>query len=213
MPRFAVRRVLASVALGSCATLLTPSGATAQVFNYNLNGLITVDNSFIVYLSTSPTTTGTFVTLGNTVGTSWGVAAALLPGQSYWLQVLAVGNRTRAAVLGTFELFGTTHHFANGQQTLNTNTTDWVVSTTGFGQNPATPFSFGANGAAPGLPPKVVVMPTQAEWIWSSDKCVDCTRYFSTQIIASTTPEPSTALLLVTGLGSLALSVRRRRKG
>ncbi len=192
----------------AAAALLAAGPASAQ----SVSGNLTVDNLFTAYLSTSATTLGSSLVSGADWSATYGFGAVLTPGTNYWLQVVATDQGPPGAFIGDFALTGA-FHFANGLQTLVTNTTDWTVQTGSFA-GPTSAFTdWGANGVGPWGAHAVI--DASAHWIWDSPSCGSCTLYFSTPIIAqavpSTVPEPSTWALLAGGLAGLGAVVRRRR--
>lgn len=216
------RRVLAAL-LGATATVAVPT-VQAQ----SLSGTLTVDNYFTAYLSTSATALGTVLVNGNNWPSTYAINnVALSTGQDYYLHIAAGDYGVISGFLGSFSLAGSGFQFANGQQTLNTNTTNWTASlggslpasngpqvappvsfTTPVGQTSATLRSQGVNGVSPWGPfPQIS---SSAQWIWTQDNCVNCGRYFTTRI-TSTVPEPGTFALMGSGVFALVLFGRRRR--
>jgi len=195
---------------------LSLSAATAGA--QSLSGTLTVDNAFQVFLSTSPTLLG--APIPGATGNNWPVDVtfgpqALVPGTNYWLQVVAQNTGGPGAFIGQFSLTGA-FHFANTTQSLLTNTTEWSLQSGSFAGSPLAIADEGSNGSGPwgtfgNISPS-------ARFIWDgTNNCDVCTIYFSAPIVAqritppgTTVPEPSTWLLLATGV--LALSIVRRRR-
>lgn len=149
-----------------------------------LSGTLHVDNSFEVFISTDDSVEGTLISSGTNWPTAYTLATTLSAGQEYYLHVKALDAGGAAGFIGSFELTGTDHTFSNGLATLNTNTTDWIVSKTGWGDYvPAS--SFGVNGVSPwGNRPAI---DSNAQWIWSSDNNADNFNYFSIKILVPIT--------------------------
>lgn len=188
------------------ACLCAPSALAAQ----SLRGDLTVDNSFRAYLSTSVGTQGTQIASGTNWTTTYSFSGvSLAPGETYYLQVRGVDVGVIAGFLGDFSLDGA-FQFANGTSFLTTNTSDWFASTTGFGIGAQTPGMHGLNGVSPWRTrPNIEA---NAEWIWTDDGCINCTRYFWTSITpVAQIPEPMSQVLMGIGVLGLVFIGRRRR--
>src|ERR1039458_8120985 len=70
--------VLASIAIVNCAQATT------------INGNMTVDNAFYAYVSTNNAVLGTLVASGNSWPTTFSLSAALTPGVTNYLQIVAI---------------------------------------------------------------------------------------------------------------------------
>ncbi len=218
-----LRSRLFAAVLGASALAFAPA-AQAQT----LSGRMTVDNYFTAYLSTSATSLGTALISGSNWPSTYSFSTQLNQGQNYFLHIAAGDYGVISGVLGSFSLAGSGFQFANGQQTLNTNTTNWTASLgatlpSAGGPQVNPPVSFASPvGALPtgirsqgtnGVNPWGNQFPTissQAQWIWTTDNCINCGRYFTT-VITSTVPEPSTWALMATGLVAIVVVGRRRR--
>jgi len=202
--RSRIRRCATRAALFAC--VFAPDALLAQ----SLRGDLTVDNAFAAYLSTSAAAQGSQIIAGTNWKATYSFAGVTLtPGVTYYLQVRAVDVGVIAGFLGDFGLDGA-FQFANGASFLTTNTRDWFASATGFGVAPQTPGMSGLNGASPwGTRPNIEA---SAEWIWTEDGCINCTRYFWTSITPVVQiPEPVSHDLLGAGVVGLGLIGRRRR--
>ena len=104
--------------------------------------------------------------------------------------------------IGHFTLSGAGAAFANGTQTLDTNVTDWVASTVGFGQNEAAPRFIGNNGAGPW---GMFTSMQNAQFIWTSEYANGIS-YFT----ASFTIVPAPASLGLLAAGGIFAGRRRR---
>ena len=202
---YSLRRIFLACAIGAAASLAVAPQARAQ----SVSGFLTVDDLFTAHLSTSPNTLGTPIATGSNWQQTYSFSnVALTLGQNYWLQVKATDTGAPGAFVGSFSLAGSGFQFSNGQQTLTTNVTNWLVSATGFGVGNSAPFSLGLNGVGPwGTRPNIS---SSADVIWSTDECVTCPRYFQTKISSTAVvPEPSTYALMAFGLAGLFF-VRRK---
>ena len=203
---FAPLRAIGTAAL-ALATSLLPAAATAQT----LSGNLTVDNSFVAYLSTNVGMPGTQIASGTNWTQTYSFSSvALTPGQTYYLQVRGTDVGVISAFIGDFTLTGA-FQFTNGSQFLTTNTTDWAASALGFGASDDLLRSQGMNGASPwGVRPGI---DGSAQFIWTDDNCINCTRYFWTSITPiAQIPEPASVALLAVGvLGLAGVAARRHR--
>jgi hypothetical protein len=216
MKKQLLKSALLAVALGGL--MFNQAYAKGTLLSFS----ITADNSFEIYLSTDNSTAGTL--LGS--GTNWvmdyqGSSIELSPGQVYYIHVVAhnsapssLGNP--AGFLGDFSLNGTNFQFANGTQSLSTNTTEWQTSATGWSAY-GSPTSFGANSNSStvwnsynGGP--ISGISGSAQWIWTADGGASVVDNYFTATIQSI-PEPSTIMLLgCGGLGMIGIARAKHRK-
>ena len=185
------------VALGMWADHTQGSVITADM---------TVDNYFGAYLSTDDTQKGALIGSGSNWPTTYTFQGTLTSSVTNYLHIEATDVGPPAAFIGDFSLDDTNFAFANGTQTLVTNSAHWSVSRTGFAQDYEMPDQIGLNG----VPPWGLHSPISANayWIWTNmGQDGNTTRYFSTPIIY--VPEPVTLSLLA--IGGLAVLRRRRR--
>ena len=188
-----VFRRFSIVALLMLASISLVNSAKAD----QLGGNLTVDNAVFVYVSTSDSTLGTLVASGNNWQAPLTISSALLtPGETNYLQVEAINYGIWGGFIGQFTLSDNSFQFANGSQTLLTNTADWTGSynsvyfaDTPWGTGDACDPSSGAYGctvsAQPWVPPTggvtsfgpnsvspwgtVSGISSDANWIWPSD--------------------------------------------
>lgn len=191
-----------------------------------ISGNLTADNAFYAYLSTNDAVLGTLIASGNDWPTTFPLSAALTPGVTNYLHIEAINYGLWGGFLGQFALSDTGFKFANGTQTLLTETTDWAGIYNDGNSDPslqqpwvmptAGTVSFGANGVGPwGTRPGIS---GSADWIWPNDPasssdptyiaCQFCTVDLSTPI--TPTPEPGTLVIFGSGLIGLAGTVRRK---
>lgn len=217
-----------SAAIGAAVLL---AGANAQAAQPVLSGTITADNEYAAFLSTSDSTLGTFLTSGANWESAQSFSFNLTPGQTYFLHVIAnnwygpsdMAGGNPDALLGSFSLTGA-FTFANGLQTLDTDTADWRADAGNVVQNlsgplswtaPAgTPWNWGDNGTSiwesvNGAP--IAGIGGQAQWIWSQTDPVG-EAFFSTTISAGAVPEPAAWGLMIVGFGLTGAAIRRRRQ-
>jgi len=195
-----------------------------------LTGNLTADNQFSVYISTSDSVLGDLIGSGNDWKTTYSLTPTTLTSGTYYLHIVAhnlYGSATGDnpdALIGQFSLTGN-YVFANGSQTLLTNTTDWRASDAPYsGPQPAswfapsgTPKGLGANGDTNiwfnngnGAREGIAV---NAQWIWSKPDTTG-ESYFSTTLTMTAVPEPSTWAMMIAGfLGVGFLAYRRKSAG
>ena len=186
------------------------------VFSYGDSGAttlgadMTADDSFELYISTDDNVTGTLIGTGNWWPTTYSFNAALTPGVTNYIHVKSWDvYGVIASLIGDFSLSDTAFTFSNGTQTLATNLSNWGVNTVGFGNPYSTPLDLGPNGSGPWG--TLSGIDASAHFIWDPSGCF-CTAYFSTAIIPTQgVPEPSTLLLL--GSGMIGLAALRKRIG
>lgn len=154
---------------------------SAAASSSTLTGNMTVDNTFEVYLSTSDSVQGTLIRSGTDWKTTYSLASSLTPGQDYYLHIKGTDLGVLAGFLGDFVITGKDHQFSNGLNTLSTNTTDWLVSTTGW-SNYQSVSAYGNNQVQPWGPRPNIER--SAQWIWSANNPADINAYFSTKISA-----------------------------
>lgn len=172
----------------------------------NLTASLNVDNLFSLYVSTDDSVLGTLVGSGTDWPTTYTFTTPLTAGVDNFIHVVATDTGAPAAFLGEFSLSSTDFAFANGTQSLLTDTTHWSQSNSGFGSGYFTPSSAGANGVAPWYTRSGIS--GDAQWLAFAG---GSTTYFSTRITSlAPIPEPGTWALMVAGLGLLGIAARRK---
>lgn len=184
--------------LAVCAVLAAGT-AFGQV---DLRARVNVDNAFTAYLSDTAGVQGTAFLTGNSWGTTFdGTIVINAPG-TYYLQVLAQDFGLPEMFMGLFELNDASATFSNGTQSLFTETTDWVVSSTGFAGPFVTPADLGPNGAGPWG--NFSYAGPGAHFIWHPQAVTPV--YFQTVI--TVVPAPASIVML----GGVGLAGLRRRR-
>jgi hypothetical protein len=201
--------VLAITALGS-------GNSQATV----LTGSLTADNEFSAYISSSDSALGTLIATGNNWQQTYSLSTPLTSGTNY-LHIIAdnaggpASGGNPDAFIGAFLLSDANYKFANGTQTLLTDTVNWKASDSAPSSWLAptgTPINFGTNagsniwsnvsgGARPGID-------GSAQWIWSSPDLTGET-FLSTTI--SAVPEPSTWAMIILGFACVGFTAYRRK--
>jgi hypothetical protein len=99
----------------------------APAHSTDITGNLTADNEFFAFISTSDNTLGTQVAAGTFWGTTYSLGATLTPGVTNYLHIEAINDATGgpAMLVGSFSLSDPLFHFANGTQSLLTNTSNW----------------------------------------------------------------------------------------
>jgi len=183
-----------------------------------LSGDLTADDSFTAYLSTDDSVLGGLIASGASWPTTFSFAgAALAPGVTNYLHVIAIDGGAPHMFVGDFTLSAADYQFVNGSQTLETNTTDWkslrgtgIAWTTPTG----TPIPLGFNSGGAVWSGRASI-PGTAEFIWAAGATDPAgeVAFFSTPItFTAAIPEPSTYALMLAGLGFVGFVANRRRK-
>lgn len=182
-----------------------------------MSGSFTADDELTLYLSTDLVASASEQIWNKT--SNWGATesfsgVSLAPGQSVYLLVDARNVHGGPAMfLGEFQLAGSDFQFANGGNSLVSDTVHWTVSEASFAAANAQPVSLGSNaglqirGQRPGI-----ASHAEAVWAYYADWAQGCNghAYFVTQI--SAVPEPATAALWLLGIAGLGTLTRRRAR-
>lgn len=189
--------------------LLCMSGGVSAT---NLNGVLTTDDAFQLYISTDDSVTGTLVSSGTYWPDTQTFSSALTPDVTNFIHISGQDvYGVISAFLASFTLSDLSFEFANGTQAMSTDTSNWGVNLTGFGNPYVTPLSYGSNGVGPwGFRSGI---DSSAQWIWEPGGCLFCTVYASTAIysVAAAVPEPETYAMLLAGLGLIGFAARRTK--
>lgn len=180
-----------------------------------LTSLINVDNVFNLYVSTNDSVLGTLVGSGNNWMYTYSLDAVLTAGVVNYIHLVAINQGAPGGFLGKFTLSDTSFHFANGSQTLLTNTSDWTLHSGSFAGAASTPVSEGNNGTGP-WNVRSGYGSDSPTWLWSYDSrssSDNYTLYFSAAIqpvIIDPVPEPAGLALVCAGLAGLVAARRRK---
>lgn len=196
---------LGALRFGALALAIVGAGV-AQATNLNIT--LTCDDAFEAFISTNDAVQGTsFLTDDNWWPTTETGSTALTTGVTNYLHIKGWDLfGAVSALIASVSLDDALFEFDNGLQNIDTDTTYWGMSTTGWGINDLTPTDLGANGTGPwGTIPGVNAA---ARFIWNgTGGTVGIDHYFSIKI--NPVPEPATISALA--LGAAALLRRRRR--
>jgi hypothetical protein len=159
------------------------------------------------------------------LGTTFNFTSNPLANQTYYLNIEAINYGGPGGFIGSFTLTGPNFQFANGGQTLSTDTTNWSGTYNNGNSDPTasqswvTPTGGVAQMTYPWGTPNVIA--SGALWIWPSDSssaglsCDYCTVDLQTVITytgVSATPLPSTWLMLLSGFVGLGYFAYRGAK-
>lgn len=178
--------------------------ATAQV---TLNAFMTADNAFQASMSQDPNGQGSVFLSGNDWGSTYNATLPLNAPGTYYLHVLAQDFGDPASFVADLGLMnfqpGWSATFSNGQASLLSNTTNWIVSDQDFGVIPTVPVVInGSDGVGPWGDRPLISNNALNIWHPSNANSV----YFTTVI----TVVPAPAGLAAFGLAGLAATRRRR---
>lgn len=183
-----------------------------------LTGTMTADNLYTVYISTDDSIDGSAFGSNSHWPTDSTHSTTLSAGVTHYLHVFAQDTGGPQMFIGEFSLSDSLYAFANGTQSLLTNTTDWQGNATGFGNADTGITDLGGDGTGPwGWRPSI---DDAARYIWTTElaSCPvynnECA-YFSTRIDylgngTPSVPEPATGALL--GIAIVSFALTRRRK-
>lgn len=161
----------------------TTFGCSNVSYNNNgvLSGIVSADNEFTAYISTSPTTLGTQLATGNNWANSTSFGnQTLTTGQDYYLHVKVTDYGLVEMFIGAFYVTGS-FEFENGTQTLYTGANNWTMAAS-LGGSTETIQELGANGVSPwGYRTGI---PSNAKHIWNNNYGTTGgeTRYFTAKI-------------------------------
>ena len=221
------KSILATTVFLAAGSFLSALPTAAGPVTADLTGNLTADNAFYAYVSTNNAVLGTLVVSGNSWPDSFSLASSLTPGVTNYLQIEAINYGGPGGFIGSFSLNNNQFQFANGGQTLSTDTTNWLAIYNNSNSDPNAQQAW----VTPTVLPELETYPwgtpspisPSAQWIWASgasgsDGCQlnggggNCTVDLSTAISSTATPLPAGLPLFASGLGVLGLLMRGRKR-
>jgi hypothetical protein len=179
--------------------------ATAAASSSVLSGNATADNQFTAYISTSDSVLGTQIGSGSNWPQSFSLSSVLTPNVTNYLHIVATNWSGPEGFVGSFSLSDTGFKFANGTQSLVTDTTNWRGVAIADAASWTTPTAATYLETYPwGIPAGIN---TSAKWIWS-DPSNGTVAGLSTTI--SAVPLPAALPLFGSAIFGIAAFARRR---
>ena len=129
--------------------LLTMAVVGASASATSLSAILTSDNAFTAYVSTDDSVEGTEFASGHNWPQQFTGSIELTPGVTNYLHIKAFNDGGPSMFIGSFTLSDSNARFANGTQSLVTNTTEWQGNLTGFGGAYTAPVDLGGDGTSP----------------------------------------------------------------
>ncbi len=182
-------KTLATTAALAVGAIILALGGAAQA-QTALSLAMAGDDSFQVWLSTSPTVSGTVIGSGSNWTTTYHFTSGpLKPGQTYYLHVKTRNTGGPGGLIGEFRLSNPAFRFAGAGQDLVTGPSGWTGNLASASASPwpaptGPVVSEGANGAAPWG--RVFGVSPAAQWIWPRNPVCVCWVNFSATITPAT---------------------------
>jgi hypothetical protein len=217
-------------------SLALPTGAAHATA---ITGYLAGDNAFFAYISTDDSVRGTLLSAQGMVPgqprenyfQGFSLSSALTAGVTNYLHIEVINSGGPNMLIGAFSLSDSGFNFANGSQTLVTDTVNWTGAVNNANsdinaQQPWTaaptlsPTSFGPFGVYPwgnafSASFQAQIVGSGAQFIGfytgESVSCDNgCTMNFSTAITPNGVPAPGALPLLWLGLAGLGVARRRK---